>query len=90
MGEAPTADTARGLKEKQGRLDSPARAKRDQSDNAMAAARARAALAGFELHVIAKDDGAAAFLLSRRNLSHELSDPAAVSAFLDRVGTSHV
>lgn len=47
---------------------------------------ARAALAGFTLHLIAVDAGRSAFLLSKWNLMRELPDLAEVCAFLDQVG----
>lgn len=44
-----------------------------------------AVMAGFTMHLLAAPSGGAAFLLSRWNLTRELPDLAAVSAFLDRV-----
>jgi len=93
---APTSDKARsrcsgaGPSEPQNRhLDSVARAERDQRVQAIATARARAALAGFTLQLIPSEDGAAAFLLARWNLSRTLPDVAAVTAFLDEAGARH-
>jgi hypothetical protein len=89
--ETPAGDTARGFEvQRNGNaLDATARAERDRRDKAITTTTgARAALAGFELHVIAKDDGAA-FVLSKWELTRELPDLAAVSAFLDRAEANH-
>jgi hypothetical protein len=64
-------------------------AERERRDKAIATPRARAALAGFEMHVIANDAGRAVFLLTRWNLTRELADLAAVQVFLDQVGAHH-
>lgn len=63
-----------------------ARADRDARDKAITTAMARAALAGFELHLLDDGQRGALFILSRWNLTRELPDLAAVNAFLDRVG----
>ena len=65
------------------------RAERDGRDKAIASLRARAALAGFTLHIIDDGNRGAAFLICRWNLSRTLPDAAAVSAFLDQAGAPH-
>lgn len=70
-------------------LNSEAAAARDQHDKAIQTLQARAALAGFTLHLI--DTGAAgpAFMVSRWNLSRTLPDVASVESFLARAGVTH-
>ena len=91
----PTIDTAHvasaGQVEDQvsGHLNSAANAARDQRDKAIATARARAALAGFTMHLIANDIGQPVFVLTKWHLTRALLDLAAVTAFLDQAGASH-
>jgi hypothetical protein len=68
-------------------------ARRDSIDKAIATARARAALLGITMHVLAGGDGRHVFfgraynrtqLLARWNLTCELRDLTEVSAWLDR------
>jgi len=97
--EAPAGAAARGFKEQattdtatvaQRGLDHLAvdqatiRAKLEARDERMVGLRARAALAGFELLVIAADDNTSAFMIQKFGLVRELRDVAAVEAFLDR------
>ena len=72
------------MEQESGHLDSAARAERDQRDKAIATARARAALAGFTMHLLPADGGGVVFLLTKWHLTRELPDLAAVSAFLDQ------
>lgn len=51
----------------------------------LATLRARAAMAGVTLHQIENDHGQAVFIVSRWNMTRELQDLEAVSAWLDRV-----
>lgn len=65
------------------------RTERDAHDKRIANAVARAALAGFQIHIVADGAGGSCFLVSRWNLSRTLPDVAAVEQFLDQVGRRH-
>ena len=62
------------------------RAEVEQRDKLIATVKARAALAGFELHVVAGPAGRAAFVLARWGWSATLPDVSTVEAVLDRAG----
>ena len=88
--EAQAGDTAQGFEDQDDEQgDSAARTNRDQRDKAIATARARAALSGFTMHVVANDFGRAVFVLTKWNLTRELPDLGAVAAFLDQAGARH-
>lgn len=59
-------------------------AERDRRDKRVSTLQARAALAGYSLHVIS--DAQAEFLMVRWGLTRTLRDAGEVEAFLDRVG----
>jgi hypothetical protein len=63
-----------------------ARAAIARHDKLISTLRARAALAGITMHVVADEHGRGAYLLTRWCLSRELPDLRAVGAFLDQVG----
>lgn len=85
--ERPAVAAAQEFRDQNsGPLNSAARAERDQRDKAIATARARAAPAGFTMHLIESDAGRPVFLVTKWHLTRELPDLAAVSAFLDQAG----
>lgn len=85
MGAIPQAGTPAAFASTQ----EEARDLRDQRDKELQTLRARAALAGFALHVLVGGNGKAAFMVARWNLSRTLANAAAVTEFLDRVGAPH-
>ena len=63
------------------------RAEVERSDERIATLRARAAIAGYELHIIDAGNGTTStFVITRWGLQRGLRDEAAVEAFLAQVG----
>ena len=100
--EASTAGTVRGLGDQQiQRRDSaygtPCAQATDHPDNAggqgidkeFAPARAELAIRGFVLQRIDADDGRAAYLVTRWNMSRSLPDLSAAHDFAERAGVPH-
>jgi len=61
------------------------RARVARIDKEFSTLRARAALAGFQLHIVTGPDGTAEYLMIRWNMTRALPNLAAVAAFLDGV-----
>ncbi len=66
--------------------DSAAKAERDQHDKRVKNAQARAAIAGYQLHIVGDCRGGSFFQVSRWNLSRSLPTIEAVEEFLTRAG----
>lgn len=63
------------------------RAEVERQDKQVATLKARAANAGYQLHIIYASNGSASsFVVVRWGKQRELSDAAAVEAFLEQVG----
>jgi hypothetical protein len=83
--DAPHAEGPEVHHQQQADSSDAARAQRDARDKAITTAMAKAAIAGWTMHLIDDGDGLV-FVLSRWGRRHELPDLAAVERWLNQLG----
>ena len=85
--QEPTGALARSFKGQHNKPGAPAeRPACDHREKTVTTARARAALAGFMMHLIVNNGGQPQYQLTKWNLTREFADLAEVTAFLDQTG----